>query len=113
MAGPHIRRNAGGAHTNDSGTPKLTIAVSRIPTPAMAQAPAPTPVPALASVSGPPGRYMDENLQRATKLALKLFVKGQEHDQLQANSALREHPQKARFSHLYYGNSHLNCYRFC
>ena len=88
-----------------------TPAVSRALTPAPAQAPALTPTPA--SAPGPPGRYTDEDLQRATKLALESFVKGQEHGQLQANSAPREQPLKARFPDLYYGNSHLDCYRFC
>ena len=72
MAGPHTRRNAGGAPTNDSGTPVPYPVVSR----------APTPASATASVPGPPGRYTDEDLQRTTKLALELFVKGQEHGQL-------------------------------
>ena len=92
---------AGGAPTNVSGTLVPTPAVSQAPTLASAFAP------------GPPGRYTDEDLQRATKLALESFVKGQEHGQLQANSASREQPLKARFPDLYYGNSHLNCYRFC
>ena len=59
-----------GAPTEGNSTP----AISRAPTPALAQAPASTPAPALAL--GPPGRYTDKDLQRATKLALKLFVKG-------------------------------------
>ena len=80
MAGLHTRRNAGGAPTDDSGTPVPTPAVSR----------APTPAPAPASASGPPGRYTDEDLQRTTKLALELFVKGQEHGQLQASSVSRK-----------------------
>ena len=91
MAGPRTRRNTGGAPTNDSGTPVPTPAVSRAPTAAPAQAPAP------ASAPGPPGRYTDEDLQRATKLALESFVKGQEHGQLQASSVSREQPLKARF----------------
>ena len=66
MVGPRTRRNAGGAPTNDSGTPNLTPAVSHAPTSAPA------------SVPGPPRRYTDEDLQRATKLALESFVKGQE-----------------------------------
>ena len=99
MAGPRTRRNAGGAPTDDSGTPVPTPAVSRTPAPA--------------SVPGPPGRYTDEDLQRATKLTLEFFVKGQEHGQLQANFAPRKQPLKARFLDLYYGNSHLDWYRFC
>ena len=35
--------------------------------------------PALASASGSLGRYIDKNLQKATKLILKLFVKGQKY----------------------------------
>ena len=56
---------------------------------------------------------MDKDLQKATKLALELFVKGQEYGQLQASSVLRKQPLKARFPDLYYRNSHLDCYRFC
>ena len=100
MAGPRTRRNPplggkdelAGAPTKGNSTP----AVSCAPTPAPAQGPAPTPAPASvpASAQGPPRRYMDEDLQRATKLALELFVKGQEHGQLQANSAPCEQPLK-------------------
>ena len=80
IAGPCTRRNlpaggenelADGALTNDNGTPKPIPAVSRASAPA--------------SAPGPPERYTDEYLQRATKLALKSFVKDQEHGQLQAN----------------------------
>ena len=56
MAKPRTRRNAGGALTNDSGTPKPTPAVSRAPT----STPALTPAPA--SVPDPPERYTDEDL---------------------------------------------------
>ena len=111
MAGPRTRRNAGGAPTNGSSTSEPTPTVSRAPTPALAQAPAPTTAPA--SAPGPPGRYTDKDLQRATKLALESFVKGQEYGQLQANSAPCEQPLKAWFPDLYYENSHLDCYCFC
>ena len=111
MAKPRTRHNAGGAPTNDNDTPKPTPAVSRALTPAPAQALAPTPAPVSSSVPGPPGRYTDKNLQRATKLALKLFVKGQEHGQ--ANSAPRNRAFKARNPDLYYGSLHMECYYFC
>ena len=115
MAGPRTRRNPplggedelAGAPTEGNSTPSPSPVVSQAQTPAPAQAPAPTPAP------GPPGRYTDEDLQRATKLALESFVKGQEHGQLPANSAPREQSLKARFPDLYYANSHLDCYRFC
>ena len=115
MAGPCTRRNPpfGGedelaeAPTEGNSTP----AISRAPTPAPAQALAPTSAPTPASVPGPPGRYTDKNLQRTTKLALELFVKGQEHGQ--ANSALWDRALKARNPDLYYESSHMECYYFC
>ena len=104
MAELRTCRNAGRAPTNDSNTSVLTPAVSRAPIPAPAQTPvptealAPTQAPASASVPGSPGRYIDKDLQKATKLALESFVKGQEHDQLQASSVSCKQPLKARFS---------------
>ena len=117
MAGPRTRRNPplggkdelAGAPTEGNSTP----AVSHTPTPAPAQALALTPAPAPASVPGPLGRYTDEDLQRATKLALELFVKGQEHGQLQASTAPRNCPLKARNPDLYYKSLHIKCYYFC
>ena len=44
---------------------------------ALARASAYTPIPVLAL--GPQARYIDKDLQRATKLALELFLKGQKH----------------------------------
>ena len=77
MAESHTRRNAGKAPTNDSNTPVPILVVSCILTPVPAQALTFTSAPAF--IPGLPGRYTDENLQKATKLALKSFVKGQEH----------------------------------
>ena len=113
MAGSHTCCNslfkgkdelAGEAPTNGShtSTPAVswaqTPALTEVPMPAQTLAPAQTPAPA----PGPPGRYTDKDLQRATKLALESFVQGQEHGQLQANSVLREQPLKAWFPNLYY-----------
>ena len=95
------RYNAGGALTNSSGTTKPTPAVSY------------TFTPAFVSALGPPERYTDKDLQRATKLALELFVKGQKHGQLQANSTPCKQLLKAWFLILYYRNSYLDCYCFC
>ena len=112
MVGPRTRRNpppagkselAGGTPSKGSGTPTPTPATSRAPTPASAPA----------SASGALGKYTDENLQRATKLALELFVWGQEHGHLQANSAPCNRPLKARNPNLYYGHLHMECYYFC
>ena len=115
MAGPRTRRYPPLSGKDELGEAPTkgnsTFAVSRTPTPALAQALAPTSAPA--SAPSPPERYTDEDLQRATKLALELFVKGQEHGQLQANAAPCEQPLKTWFLDLYYGNSHLDCYHFC
>ena len=101
MARPRNHRNAGGVFINNSGTLKPTPAVSR------------AFIPASASIPGPPGRYTDEDLQRATKLALELFVKGQEHDQFWANTASRDCLLKARNPNLYYKSLYIECYYFC
>ena len=109
MAGLRTCRNAGGAPINDNGTSDPTPAISCAQTLAPAQAPAPIPAPAqapaltpiLASALGPPERYTNKDLQRATKLASESFVKGQKHDQLQASSVIRKQPLKARFPNLY------------
>ena len=85
MVGPRNRRNGGGAPTDDSGTlvptPAVSLALTVAPAqtpalteaPAPTQAPAPTPAPASASVPGPPGRYTDKDLQRATKAGLRII----------------------------------------
>ena len=67
MSGPRTHRNAGRAPTNDNGT--------LVPMPAVFCALTSAP----ASAPGLPERYTDEDLQRATKLALELFVKGEEY----------------------------------
>ena len=94
------------ALTNDSGTPSHTPAVSRVLIPA----PAPSSAPAKLV-----DKYTNANLQRATKLALELFVQGQQ--EVQSQMALpvlepQEWPLKAWFPDFYYGNSHIDCYRF-
>ena len=86
-----------------SGIPTPTPAASRAPTPAHTQDPIPVP--------GLPDMYTNIDLQRATSLALELFVKGQEHGQ--ANSASRKRAFKARNFDLYYRNLHMECYYFC
>ena len=101
MAGVCTRCNASGASTNNSGIPEPTAAVSCAPILAPACAP---------DLSG---RYTDEEIQKTTKLALELLVKGQKHDQLQANAASRKQPLKSRFPDLYYRNSYLDYYCSC
>ena len=62
---------------------------------------------------GPLGRYIDENLQKSTKLVLELFIQDQEHGQLYVNSTLWKRSLKAQFPNLYYKNFYLNRYYFC
>ena len=102
-----LARAAPRAPSNDSGTLSHTPAMLRILTPAPALSLAPAKLVA---------KYTNTDLQRATKLALELFVQGQQQAQSQiAPLALepRKRPFKARFPDLYYGNSHMDCYRFC
>ena len=81
MTGLYTHRKVGGAPTNNNGTSKPTPAIFCASTLTPAQVSVPTPTLALDLL----GRYMDKNLQKATKLALELFVKGQEYGQLKAN----------------------------
>lgn len=68
---------------------------------------------AFALILGPPGIYTNVNLQRTTKLSLKWFVQGQEHNQLQANSASQDRPLKAGIFDFYYRYLHMEYYYFC
>ena len=123
VAGPRTRRSRrlnhppsgedelAGAPTKSTPTPSPVVSRTQTPAPAQNPAPAPAlaPVPALAS--GQPGMYTDVDLQRATRLALELFVKGQEHGQ--ANPVSQDRVLKARNPDLYYKSSHMKCYYFC
>ena len=77
------------ASTKSSDTVTLTPAISLAPVPAL----------------GMPGLYMDVNLQRATKLALKLFMKGQKYGQ--KNFAFQNRAFKARNPNLYYRSIYM------
>ena len=79
IAGLRTCYNAGGAPIDDSDTPKPTFAISCALTLTPTQTLVPTLAFAFASILGPLRRYRDKNLQKATKLALELFVKGQEY----------------------------------
>lgn len=79
MAGLYICRNsfpasknklAGRASTDSSSI--LVVSYTLTPTPSLVFAFVPAPVFALSPLS----RYTDKNLQKTTKLALELFVKG-------------------------------------
>lgn len=68
-----------GATNEDNNIPISISAIFWAPIPAFTLA--------FASALIPLGRYIDEDLKRATKLALELFVWRQKHGQFQANSA--------------------------
>ena len=109
MAGPRTRRSPRnnppltGEDELAGDAPEAPTKGSSTPTSAPAQVPTSAP--------GPTGMYTDVDLQRATRLALESFVKGQEHGW--ANSAPRNRAFKARNPDLYYGSSHMECYYFC
>ena len=61
-------------------------------------------------------KYINGDLQRASKLAFKLFVQGQKQAQCQITPLTlepQETPPKAWFPDLYYSSSHMDCYQFC
>ena len=110
MAGPRARRSprrnapltgkdelAGAAPTEGSGTPIPTPVLSRASTPAPATAPAAAP-------------SLDNKL---FKQFIKAYLEAQVPGRTEVDSEPREQPLKARFPDLYYGNSHMDCYRFC
>lgn len=120
MAGPRICRNltsvkkdklAGGVFTKGSNTPTPFLAISHAQTPALAQALSLTQ--ALAFAPGLSDMYTNIDLQKIIHLAQELFIKGQEHGQLQANSTPRDCPLNAKIPNLYYGSLHMECYYFC
>ena len=115
MAGPHTRRNPhrnpppgsedeltegpSGAPTEGSNTPTPSTPASPAQTPASAQAPAPSSNKGL--------------FQKFMKAYLENQHQNQAPPPAPIQVELREQPLKARFPNLYYGNSHLDCYRFC
>ena len=69
--------------------------------------------PVIAFTSGPLERYIDDDLQKARKLASKSFAKGQEYSLFQANFVFQKQLLKACFFNLYYKNPHLDYYYYC
>ena len=109
MTGPCTLRNADGASINDSGILNPIPAIFCTFTLTLVFVFTPTPVSALCLLE----KYINEDLQRAIKLSLELFVKSQEYGQLQANIALRKHLLKAQNIGFYYKSLHIKCYYFC
>ena len=61
-------------------------------------------------------KYTNVDLQKNIKLALELFVQGQQQAQSQIDLLTLEpqkKPLKNRFLDLYYSNLHMDCYWFC
>ena len=96
-----------GALTKGSNTSTPSPPVSWTQTPVDT----PTTIPASSR-----GMYTDANLQRATKLALELFIQGQAHAQGLASAArdkALDRPLKAKNPDLYHRSLHIECYHFC
>ena len=112
MARPRTQHNLLPAGKNElAGGALFEASDTLIPTPSASHAPSLTPAQDPTPAPGPPGMYTNVDLQRATRLALKLFVKGQKYGQ--ANSALRKRALQARNLKLYYRSSPMECYYFC
>lgn len=93
------------AHTRNSGIFTLISIVFCAFTLALAQTP--TLIPGLSSI------YLNLNLQKATKLALELFIKSQEYEQLQASIGSCNCSFKSLNPNLYYKSLNIECYYFC
>ena len=115
MAGPRTRRSPrrnpppGGEDELVGGPPGAPIEGSNTPTPSPPASWAQT----LASTQAlaPPSN------ERLFQQFMKAYLENQNQNQApppaSIQAELREQPLKAQFSNLYYGNSHLDCYRFC
>ena len=88
MAGPYINWNTSRVFTNDSGSLNPILTVFYISTSILALVQALILIFATVSTSKLSEKYIDKDLEKATKLALKSFVKSQKHDQLKANFTL-------------------------
>ena len=88
---------AGAAITKSSGTPTPTLVVSRALTPAPATAPT-------AALS------LDNKL---FKQFMKVYLEAQVPSGTKVDPKSRKQTLKARFLDFYYGNLHMDCYRFC
>ena len=83
------------------GTPATSgVGLPDAPAP---EAPVFTPVPATASTDGLFQQFMKAYLENQNQAQTPAPVQAEP----------REQPLKARFPDLYYGNSHMDCYRFC
>ena len=88
---------AGLAPTESSGTPKPTPVVSCAPTPTLATTFAVAP-------------SLDNKL---FKQFIKTYIEAQVPGQIEVDPKPCKQFLKAQFSDLYYGNLHMNYYRFC
>ena len=84
---------ANAAPTEGNSTFTSTSAVSRVPTPASAIAP-----------------FLDNKL---FKQLIKAYLKAQVPGRIEVDSKPCKQSLKAWFPDLYYGNLHMDCYRFC
>lgn len=86
--------------SKDKFAEKALIDSSNIPVISYALIPA---LPqALTPAVDPPNLYTSDDVQKTTKLALELFVRGQEHGKFQTNFAPRDRPLKAKNSNFCY-----------
>lgn len=82
-----------------------------ISSPAMFQAQIPTLAQALAPTPGLQDMYTNIDLQRASKLALTFFVKGQNNGK--AKLAFLHKGRMSQNANIYYRSCYMKCYYFC
>lgn len=111
MVGPRACRNPFFLASKDKFAKQTPTKRSGIATPTSTAFKAPTFATTL--ILGLLGRNTDNYLQKVTKLAPELFVWGQKHGQLQANSTPYNNLLKLKNSNLYYKYLYIECYYFC
>ena len=98
----------GPAPTEGSDTFTLAPAVSRVPTPTPSDA-----LVAALSLSPALAATVPSSDNKLFKQFIKAYLEAQVSSRTKVDPEPRKQPLKAQFPDLYYGNSHMDCYRFC
>lgn len=93
------------AHTKRNESPAPTF---QAPSHGFTLGPTPLPAPTLSL-----GKYIDKNLQKATKLTLESFLQGQQYQaELPQDNIPRKQFFKPCFPVVYLNNLYIECYKF-
>ena len=73
----------------------------------------PTPTPAVSCAPTPASAIAPSSDNKLFKQFIKAYLEGHVLGQIEVDSEPCKQLTKARFADFYYGNLHMNCYRFC